>query len=61
MLTVASVNANVMVNYIEGAPKDRFVITNTGECSLQTVRVDIDLTNTMGGLIFDTTASGAGV
>ncbi|SIS46160.1 hypothetical protein SAMN05421760_101839 [Neptunomonas antarctica] len=61
LLSVASVNASVMVNFLEGAPKDSFVITNTGQCSLQAVRVDIDLTNTTGGLIFDTTANGAGV
>ena len=61
LMSASSVYANVTVDFLEGAPKDRFVVTNTGQCALQAVRVDIDLTSTTGGLIFDTTATGAGV
>jgi hypothetical protein len=61
MVSTSSVHANITVNFLEAAPKDRFVITNTGQCSLLALRVDIDLTDTAGGLIFDTTAAGAGV
>jgi len=53
--------ANIDVNFIESAPKDRFVINNTGACALNNLTVDIDLTSSAGGLIFDTTSSGAGV
>jgi hypothetical protein len=61
LFSTSLVNANIMVNFLEGAPKDRFVVTNTGQCSLQALQVDIDLTDTAGELIFDTTATGAGV
>ena len=61
LMSASVVHANVIVEFIEGAPKDRFVVTNTGQCLLQGLRVDIDLINTTGGLIFDTTATGAGV
>lgn len=54
-------HANVEVNFVESAPKDRFVIENVGKCDLDNVTVDIDLTQSAGRLIFDTTSSGAGV
>ena len=54
-------HANVTVDFREGAPKDRFTITYTGECVLNDVVFNIDLTGTDGKLIFDTTAAGAGV
>lgn len=53
--------ANVIVDFREGAPKDRFTITYTGECELNEVVLNIDLSGTDGKLIFDTTAAGAGV
>ncbi|MEM7188052.1 MAG: aggregation factor core [Pseudomonadota bacterium] len=53
--------ADVAVRFIEGAPKDRFEIANTAGCSLQALQVEIDLADTAGKLIFDTTGSGAGV
>ena len=53
--------ANIEVKFIEGAPKDRFIITNTGKCPLQDLIVEIDLSKSAGKLIFDTTATGAGV
>lgn len=55
------VQASVEVSFIESAPKDRFVIENVGGCSLDDVTVSIDLTQSEGRLIFDTTATGAGV
>jgi len=54
-------NANLQVNFIESAPKDSFVITNIGQCDLTNLTVEIDLSNSAGKLIFDTSATGAGV
>ena len=54
-------SAGVRVEFIEGAPKDRFIIENTANCALQDVVVDIDLSRSSAGLIFDVTDSGAGV
>lgn len=53
--------ADVEVRFIESAPKDRFVIANTGACELTDLIIDIDLLKTRGKLVFDTTAGGAGV
>lgn len=53
--------ANMAVDFREGAPKDRFTITNTGECELNDFELTIDLSDTDGMLIFDTTGNGAGV
>ena len=53
--------ADVTVRFIEGAPKDRFVIENTDTCALQDVVVEIDLSQSKAGLIFDVTGAGAGV
>lgn len=53
--------ADVKIRFVESAPKDRFVVTNTGNCELQDVVLKVDLTDTRGQLIFDTTESGAGV
>ncbi len=49
------------VRFVESAPKDRFVIKNTNACELRDITIELDLTNTRGGLIFDTTADGPGV
>ncbi|WP_341366540.1 aggregation factor core [Yoonia sp. BS5-3] len=59
-LLAAPALADVQIRFIESAPKDRFVLINTG-CPLQTVDVAIDLSQSQGGLIFDVTADGAGV
>ncbi len=53
--------ADILVRFDEGAPKDRFTITNTGNCALPLTSVTIDLTGSAAGLIFDVTGSGAGV
>lgn len=61
LLTGQSAQANIEVNFIEGAPKDRFIIKNASNCNLKNLTVEIDLSQSVGKLIFDTTASGAGV
>ncbi len=61
LLVGQTVAAQIEVRFIESAPKDRFVIKNTGECELQNLVVEIDLSASSGRLIFDTTATGAGV
>lgn len=53
--------ADIVVEFDEGAPKDRFTIVNAGDCPLNDVTVTIDLGASASGLIFDVTASGAGV
>lgn len=61
LCTAPAAQASVSVDFREGAPKDRFTITNSSECALNNVVVNIDLSNTDGKLIFDTTGAGAGV
>ncbi|MFK7762070.1 MAG: aggregation factor core [Roseobacter sp.] len=53
--------SDVVVQFDEGAPKDRFTISNTGTCPLGNVTVVLDLGASAAGLIFDVTSSGAGV
>lgn len=53
--------ADVRVLFQEGAPKDRFEIRNTGGCPLGPMKLTLDLTESSGGLIFDTAAQGPGV
>jgi hypothetical protein len=53
--------ADISARFIEGAPKDRFEITSTSECLKGPLTVTINLDGSAGGLIFDTTAAGAGV
>lgn len=52
--------AQLSVEFRESAPKDRFIITNSGGCDVS-ANVSIDLANSAGKLIFDTTSQGAGV
>ncbi len=56
-----SLQAGVQVRFIEGAPKDRFVLTNVGACKVEASTVKIDLSQSAGRLIFDVTGQGAGV
>lgn len=58
---VVKMPAVIEVDFIESAPKDRFVITNVGNCALEAVIVEFDLSQSAGKLIFDTTGTGAGV
>jgi len=60
-LSIAPALADVQVTFSEGAPKDRFTITNTGTCALGPVDVTIDLSGSSAGLVFDVTEQGAGV
>jgi len=53
--------ADIRVDFDEGAPVDRFTILNTGTCALDAATVTIDLAGSAGRLIFDVTATGAGV
>ena len=53
--------ADLQVTFTESAPKDRFEIRNSGECALRHLVLEIDLAPSAGRLIFDTTATGAGV
>lgn len=50
----------IEMQFTESAPKDRFTLTNTGDCPI-TSRVRLDLAPSQGQLIFDTSATGAGV
>lgn len=60
-ITSVPVHAELAMQFVESAPKDRFVLTNVGDCELTDLRVSIDLGESAGGLIFDTTGQGAGV
>jgi hypothetical protein len=53
--------ADLQVEFIEGAPKDRFVIKNVGDCALGAGQFEIDFVNSSAGLIFDVTNEGPGV
>lgn len=53
--------ADVHVRFIEGAPKDRFVVSNEGSCDLPALTVTLDLDQAAGGIIFDVSSRGAGV
>ncbi|MEM7462009.1 MAG: aggregation factor core [Pseudomonadota bacterium] len=58
---VAPANADLVVRFDEGAPKDRFTFLNNGECTLEDAVIRLDLSTSTAGLIFDTTDQGAGV
>lgn len=49
------------VQFEESAPKDRFIIVNQTQCTLDDMRLVIDLENSAAGLLFDTQSGGAGV
>ena len=61
MLTALPAAADLSVVFVEGAPKDRFTITNQGTCPLGQMTVQLDLSHSASGLIFDVTGQGAGV
>jgi len=60
MTASSSVAESVSVSFSDGAPKDRFELSNLS-CDLENVILSIDLTQTPAGLIFDVTGTGAGV
>ena len=51
----------VQVRFVEGAPADTFHFINTGDCDLGRSEVWLDLRPSKAGLVFDVSASGAGV
>ncbi|KIN61320.1 putative aggregation factor core [Sulfitobacter noctilucae] len=60
-LTATQLLADITVQFDEGAPKDRFTLTNAGACTLPAVTVTLDIGMAPAGLIFDVTGTGAGV
>jgi hypothetical protein len=56
-----SSHADITVQFQEGAPKDRFIFENIGNCPITAASLIVDLSGSSAGLIFDVTASGAGV
>lgn len=61
LFAATSLQAGVQIRFIEGAPKDRFVLTNIGTCEVEASTLKIDLSQSTGRLIFDVTEKGAGV
>jgi hypothetical protein len=62
-LTVMATSAtaqNLTIQFSDGAPKDRIMLTNAG-CPLADAVITLDLEESQGRLIFDTTSQGAGV
>jgi len=55
-----SAQADIAVRFTEGAPKDRFVVTNAGSCEIAAGSITIDLGTSAAGLIFDTDPTGPG-
>ncbi|AML53010.1 hypothetical protein [Falsihalocynthiibacter arcticus] len=60
-LTDSQSYADIHLEFLEGAPKDKFVLTNEGSCQVKNAVIKIDLSGAAAGLIFDVTAAGAGV
>lgn len=60
-LTASSAQADLVVTFRDGAPKDVFTLTNSGSCVTEPFDVTLDLSPAPAGLIFDITASGQGV
>ena len=61
LLGATAAQADLSVTFSEGAPKDRFALTNTGDCTLPAGTATIDIGTSPAGLIFDVTSAGAGV
>ncbi len=61
LFTATSLQADFQIRFIEGAPKDRFILTNFGTCEVEASTLKIDLSKSAGRLIFDVTDKGAGV
>lgn len=60
-IATPALSADLVVNFRDGAPKDRFTLTYDGSCASEATQVDIDLGTAPAGLIFDVTGAGAGV
>lgn len=61
LVSTTALHADLSVEFREGAPKDRFVFTNIGDCTLDAPRISVDLSGSASGVIFDTTSTGKGV
>ncbi|QFT59698.1 hypothetical protein FIU94_12760 [Sulfitobacter sp. THAF37] len=61
LLWAGSAQADLSLRFIEGAPEDRFVLTNDGTCPLAEATLTLDIGAAPAGLLFDTTPGGAGV
>lgn len=61
LLAPTLTSADITARFIESAPKDRFEFTNTSGCDTDALVLSLDLSSSAAGLIFDTTATGAGV
>ena len=61
LMAGTTAQANINVRFLEGAPKDRFIIENAGDCDMGPFDVTLDLSQSQAGLIFDVTGAGAGV
>lgn len=61
LLMAGSAQADIIVDFRDGAPKDRITITNAAACATGPVTVTLDLGQAPAGLIFDVTNAGAGV
>jgi len=54
-------HANVEVTFVESAPKDRFILTQYRQGRLNDLTVHLDLSNSVGRLIFEYHSNRAGV
>lgn len=61
LMAAGAARADIAVRFIEGAPKDRFEFVNRAPCALTATDITLDLAPAPAGLLFDTTAQGAGV
>lgn len=60
-LSTGPLYAGLEVRFVEGAPKDQFIISNVGRCELSSSTLSVDLSPSSGRLIFDVSEAGAGV
>ncbi len=60
-LMAGAVHADIEVTFRDGAPKDRFTITNTSDCATDALDLTLDLATAPAGVIFDITSAGDGV
>jgi hypothetical protein len=61
LFSITPVFADMFISFDEGAPKDRFTFSNTGNCAIEAATVKLDLSGSKSGLIFDVTENGEGV
>ena len=62
LICAGTAQADIVVEFRDGAPKDRFTITNDSPCATGAiVGLSLDLVTAPAGVIFDVTGAGAGV